>query len=150
MNLEVLVSTMNQKDLSLIDKMKITSDSIIINQCDQHDFFDYTKVENKNRIIKMFSFSEKGVGKSRNNALMRSTADICVIADDDIVYVKDYENIIINAFRKTPKADMIIFSVDIFDKKGKKTKRLKNKRVRFFNSLKYGAVRIAFKREKNT
>lgn len=145
MELEVLVSTMNQKDLSLVDKMKIRSDAIIINQC---DFIDYTKIEENDRIIKMFSFNERGVGKSRNNALMRSTADICVMADDDVVYVDNYEDIIIREFKKNPKADVIIFSVTLIDKKGKITKKLKNKRVGFFNSLKYGTVRIAFRREK--
>lgn len=144
MKLEVLVSTMHQKDVSLVSKMNITSDAIIINQ---GDYFDYIEVEESNRTIKMYSFNERGVGKSRNNALMRSTADICLIADDDVVYVDNYEDIIIEGFKDNPKADMIIFNVSIIDKDGEVTRNQKNKRVRFFNSLKYGAVSLTFKRE---
>ena len=145
MKLEVLVSTMNQKDLALINKMNLATDAIIINQTDCLDY----KVEEKDSIkIRIFSFNEKGIGRSRNNALMRSNADICVIADDDMVYVDGYEKIIIEEFKRNPKADVIIFNVKIIDEKGERIRKQNNKRVRFYNSLKYGAVRIAFRREK--
>lgn len=144
MKLELLVSTMNQKDTSIAEKMNIVSDVIIINQ---GDYYDYTEIKNKKNLIRMYSFNEKGVGKSRNNALMRSNADICVLADDDVVYVDNYEDIILNEFIKNPKADVIVFGVTIIDNKGERFKKLENKRVRYFNSLKYGAVRIAFRRE---
>ena len=36
MKLEVLVSTMNQKDVSLVNQMCITSDVLIINQSTEH------------------------------------------------------------------------------------------------------------------
>lgn len=146
MNVEVLLSTMHQKDLSIVDKMNIKGNAIIINQCDKNSYVESNK---NNRNIKMYSFNERGVGKSRNNALMRSNADICLMADDDMVYVENYEEIVIRAFEKNPKADMIMFNVPIFEKNGDVTiKTDKNSRVRLFNSLKYGTVNIAFKREK--
>lgn len=144
MRLEVLVSTMDQKDFSLINKMNLSSDAIIINQS---DYFDYNEVTKDDNLFRMYSFNERGVGKSRNNALMRSSADICVLADDDMVYVDNYKEIILNEFKKNPKADVIIFSVKIIDNKGERFRKLKDKRARFFNSFKYGAVRIAFRRE---
>ena len=40
------------------------------------------------------SFTERGVGLSRNNALMRASADICLFADDDIIYENNYKEIL--------------------------------------------------------
>lgn len=144
MTLEVLVATMHQKDTSLVQKMNISSNVIIINQS---DFYDYIEGHENNKLIRMLSFDERGVGKSRNNALMRTNADICVMADDDMVYVENYEKIILDEFNNNPKADVIIFTVKIIDNNGERVRKLKNKRVRFFNAFKYGAVRIAFRRE---
>lgn len=143
MDIEVLLSTMHQNDLSIINKMNINTKAIIINQCDNNSF-----IESENGFVKMYSFKERGIGRSRNNALMRSTAEICVLADDDMKYVENYKEIIFNAFKKNPKADVIIFNVSVFDENGKVDKVKKNGRVRIFNSLKYGAVSVAFKREK--
>ena len=137
---------MNQKDLSILDHMNITGDVIVINQCDQ---YQYTERRLNNHCQRMFSFNERGVGKSRNNALMRSNADICLMADDDMVYVDNYEEIVINAFKERPEADMIMFNVPINKKDGKRIVKVKkNERIRFKNCLKYGTVNIAFKREK--
>jgi glycosyltransferase involved in cell wall biosynthesis len=145
MKLELLVSTMNQKNTTIAKKMNISTDAIIVNQS---DFFNYTEEKNGKNIVRMYTFNERGVGKSRNNALMRSDADICVLADDDMVYTEDYKIKILEEFKENPKADVIIFSVNIIDKNGERTRKLKSKRVRFLNSFKYGAVRVAFKREK--
>lgn len=144
MDLEVLVSTMKQKDISLADRMNISSKAIFINQSDSIGYEEWKKEDS---LIRMYTLNERGVGLSRNTALMRSRADICLLGDDDVVYVSNYEEIILNEFKKNPKADLIIFTVNIIDKKGEKQIPLKNRRVNFFNILRYGAVRIAFKRE---
>lgn len=147
MKVEVLVSTMDQDDFSLVRQMNLTSDAIIINQCNRHSFEEFLSPYGKN--IKMYSYNERGVGKSRNSALMRSNADICLMADDDMKYVDGYEELIIDAFRETPKADIILFNVPITKKDGQKIVKVKrNERIRFLNSLKYGTVNIAFKRNK--
>lgn len=144
MKVEVLASTMHQSDFSIADKMNIKGNAIIINQCDNHGYME--RKEN-DKLIKMYSFNERGVGKSRNNGLMRSDADICVMADDDIVYVDNYEEIIINAFNKNPKADMIMFNAPNSDKSKYRLKVKKQGRIRFYNYLKFGTINIAFKRE---
>ncbi|WP_346355420.1 glycosyltransferase [Azotosporobacter soli] len=144
MKIEVLVATMHQKNLALAKKMNIKTDAIIINQCDGHS---YQEERYKDTCIKMYSFAERGVGKSRNNALMRSTADICVMADDDVVYLDDYEEIVRAAFQRNPKADMIMFNVPSANKERDNIKIKKNCRVRFYNCLKYGTFNIAFRRE---
>lgn len=108
MDLQVLVSTMHQVDHSLLEKMNISSDSIIINQCNRNEVenFQYCGFD-----IKFISYDERGIGLSRNNALMRASADICLFSDEDVKYVDDYKNIIVRAFEENPRADIIIFNV---------------------------------------
>ena len=97
MNLEVLVSTMTQVSINnLIKEMNIKTNAIIINQCDNHSF---NKLEFNGNQILVYSFAERGVGLSRNSCMMRATADICVFADDDEVFLDDYEKIIITEFK---------------------------------------------------
>lgn len=145
MKLQVLVSTMNQNDHSILRKMNIRSDAIIVNQCNENRF---EKFSYNGNTIHFLSFNERGVGLSRNNALMRASADICLFADDDVTYVDEYKKIICDAFKKNPSADLIIFNVPSTnpDRQSKNIK--KNKRTRWFNSLKYGAVRIAIRTDK--
>ncbi|MCE5286201.1 MAG: glycosyltransferase family 2 protein [Pelosinus sp.] len=144
MNIEVLVSTMHQNDLSLIKKMNLQTNAIIINQCNRNSYLEKSI---NNRQYKMYSFSERGVGKSRNNALMRSTADICVMADDDVVYLDNYEAIIKDAFIRMPNADVIMFNVPSYNKERDTITIEKTQRVRYHNCLKYGTFNMAFKRE---
>ncbi len=151
MNLEVLIATVNQaKPFSLVEKMKLNSDAIIANQTDH---VSYEEKNIKNNKIKLYNFKERGVGLNRNNALMRSDADIVLLADDDIKYIDNYKNIIIEEFKRNPKADMIVFNLETSDLARPRFKIKKYKRVRYYNCLRYGAVRMAFKlnkiREKN-
>src|SRR5699024_9300261 len=75
------------------------------------------------------------------------TNDICLMADDDMIYVKDYNEVVQKAFEKHPEADMIVFNVRIH-KNGKITEKVnKMGKINFFNSLKYGTVCFGFKRE---
>lgn len=143
MRLEVLVSTVNAEPHKLIKKMNIQTDAIIINQC---DCFGYEEIKNGNNIVKVYSFNERGVGLSRNTALMRATGDIVLFADDDEVFADDYERIIINEFKKNEKADFIVFDIDTFGNKKRKYKKItKKKKIYWYNCLKYGAVRFAVK-----
>lgn len=144
-NIEVLVSTMHKdiNDTSLAQKMKIQTDAIIINQSDG---FGYSEQKLKGNAIKMYSFKERGVGLSRNSALMRSDAEICLMADDDMVYVDGYKQIVEQAYRKYPDADFIVFNVRVHYKDRIEERVKKEGRVSFFNSLKYGTVTFSFKR----
>jgi glycosyltransferase involved in cell wall biosynthesis len=145
MNLQVLVATMHQTDHSLLEKMNIQSDAIIGNQCDRNEIeeFDY-----KGNRIKYLSFAERGVGLNRNNALMRADGDICLFADDDIVYFDNYNDIVLQQFKNNPDADVIIFN--LIDDPPMKSNIVKKGRVRFWNYMRYGTPRIAIKRKSIT
>lgn len=142
--LQVLVSTMNQTDYSLLDKMKIKTDAIIINQCNKNEISSF---EYKNCKIKWFSLNEKGVGLSRNSALARGTADILLFADDDVIYNDNYEEIVVNFFEQNPSIGMAVFNLKSLNHSRPEYNIKKNHRLRWFNCLKYGACRIAIRRE---
>lgn len=139
MSLELLVSAMNIKNIpKFVEAMNIRTKAIIINQTDSNKYDKYNNIE-------IYSFHERGVGLSRNNALMRADSDIVVLADDDIHYVDDYEQIIIDEFKRLPFADMIIFNIKSNNPNVPLIDIKKTSRLNKFNHLKYGGARVAFK-----
>lgn len=138
MRIQVLVAAMNQKDHSLIKKMNIRTDAIVGNQC---SFNSVEKFNVGDQQIQYLNFAERGVGLNRNNALMRADADICLFADDDMVYEDNYVEIIENAFCNNPDADVIVFNL----REKVITRKLIKKRskVGYLNYLRYGTARVA-------
>ncbi len=143
MKVQVLVSALEQNPKELADGMKLGSDAIIINQCDHYAIEEWQK---DGRTIKVISMAERGVGLSRNTAMMRAEGDICLFSDQDIVYADGYEEKIIKEFEANPKADMLVFNIEIEESR-RTFYNTKRKRVRFYNSGRYGAVSFAIKRE---
>lgn len=104
MKLDILMSCMNQTDDGLIGKSNITGSAVVINQCDEESFAQYGPV-------KMYSTTQRGLTRSRNMAIAKSEADICLLCDDDEVFVADYEANILAAYESLPQADVIIFKM---------------------------------------
>lgn len=144
MDVQVLVSTMYQNNFSIIEKMNIQSDAIVINQCNKNQ---YNELRYNGHLIRFLSFNERGVGLSRNNALMRADADICLFADDDVTYLDNYVELIRKSFERLPGADVIIFNVPSTNPNRIYEDITKVKKIRWFNCLKYGAVRMAIRTE---
>lgn len=140
MTVQVLVATMHQKDYSLLKKMNIQSDAIVGNQCNVNSIDEF---EYNGHSITYLNFAERGVGLNRNNMLMRATGDICLFADDDMIYCDGYVNTIEKAFRECPDADVVIFNLVGRDKGKIRIKKIN--RVNYFNFLRYGTARIAIK-----
>lgn len=106
---EVLVATMNQIDLSLFYTMNIQTDVIFCNQCDRNEITD--TVINECR-VRMISTDTKGVGINRNIGLQLSTAEICLLSDDDVIYIDGYEDIIVEQFDNHKNAACIAFNLN--------------------------------------
>lgn len=59
-----------------------------------------------------------GLSRNRNNAIAHSTADICLIADDDVAYTPDAFRAVIDTFEGNPHLDVATFrSQSEFEKK---------------------------------
>lgn len=141
MDLQVLVSTMNQIDYTLLEKMNLQSDAIVINQTDKCGF---EKFQYKDYIINWINSDDRGLSKSRNLAIDNATGDICIIADDDLIYVDGYSDIIIEQFERHPDADIIVFQIEGINKKFKKY-HPKLRKVNYLTSMKVSSVEIAFR-----
>lgn len=146
MNVQVLVATMKRNDYSLLEKMNIQTDAIVGNQCDRNEITEFLY---NNRNIKWLSFKEKGVGLNRNNTLMRSTGDIILFADDDVVYDDSYEEKIIRFYETHPDADVVIFNFKIRRGDGAFCDRVtKEGKIGKRAATKYGTYCISAKKDK--
>ncbi len=143
MKLQMLVSAVNQEVLTLADKMNIETDAIIVNQCGH---FSYDEYERGGHRIQCYSLQEKGVGLSRNTALMRSIGDISVFADEDIVYKVGYAEKIRKEFERNKEADIILFNVKVAEAR-KTYWNQEDKKVRWYNYGRYPAYSIAGRTE---
>jgi len=140
--IQTLVATMNQVDHSLVEEMNIQTDAIIANQSNE---FSHQRFNHAGNTIDFYSFSERGVGLNRNNAFMRATAEICLLADDDIQYYHGYPSLIAKQFDERPDADVVIFNLD--EESGTRFQITEPVRVGFTNFMRFGAPRVAFRRK---
>lgn len=143
--IETLVATMNQKDAGLYRAMNLRTNAIIANQSDtwacENYHFDYGKCT-------LVTTPERGVGRNRNQAFLKASGDILLLADDDLVFFDDYPATVQKAFKQIPDADLIIFS--LASSPGARdlaapVRRLK--RIRIYNFMRYGAPGVAIRRD---
>lgn len=136
-NLQIIVSTQNldKKQIELLkNKMNVSSDYLIINQTNR--IFKAENVICKNEI---------GLSKSRNCGIKNAKGEIILFADDDIIYDKDYKNIIYKAYDKNPKADIICFYVKSLNN-NRKNKKMKSGKIGYLKSMRIVTPEISCKR----
>ena len=144
MKLQVLVATMGQKDLSLAKKMNIRCDAVIANQDNREETVCGDTPYGR---VTMITTATRGVGRNRNAALSAADGEFLLLADDDVVYYDDMPAQVTAAFAEHPRADVLLFGMDIV-KGGAVIQRRQEplRRVRLCNAMHYGAVRIALRR----
>lgn len=108
MTLEILMSCMHQGDDKLIHKSGLTGDVTVINQCDREEKCEFPTSGGR---AKMYCTTQRGLTRSRNMAIEKSCADICMLCDDDEIFVVDYEEKILKAYEDLPQADVVIFKM---------------------------------------
>lgn len=141
MKLEVLMSCMHQEDDALVRASRLTGDVVVINQCDRDAYQEfYTQAG----IARMFSTSQRGLTRSRNLAIRQARADVCLLCDDDEVFVPEYEARILDAYAQLPQADVIIFKM--VDRPPSFADRVT--RLRFPQTMKVSSWQISFRRER--
>ncbi|MAU30366.1 MAG: hypothetical protein CMC36_00440 [Flavobacteriaceae bacterium] len=147
-NLQILISTKGKKDLSFLYKMfkncnLIDYSILVVDQSESEK--DLSTISEKFD-IKYYNIQANGLSNSRNFAISKSSGDICLLCDDDVVYEKDFYKIIINSFYQND-SDVITYYA-----KNNNSSLFKNypsvtnhnyKSISYINSF-----LIAFKREK--
>lgn len=61
--------------------------------------------------LSYFSYSDRGLSKSRNRAIEKTSAEIALISDDDVRFVPNLEQEIVQAFATYPEADVLTFRI---------------------------------------
>ena len=65
--------------------------------------------------VKVVTLKGKGLTRNRNFALKHATADIALIADDDVRYCDEYFNRIITTYKQHPHLDVAQFKIKSLD-----------------------------------
>ncbi len=106
--LQILIATMYRDNLDFLDKMFPHGfahlDLIIVNQTVKEKV-----VSTDSKQIKIINSFEFGLSKSRNLALKNATKSLCLITDDDVIFFKNFETTIRNAFSIHKQEAVITF-----------------------------------------
>lgn len=108
---EILISTMNRDSLEFLNQMFVHEsyqnyNLLIINQTNENQFL----VSNSPN-VRIINSSERGISRSRNLALKNAIGGLCLIADDDVVYTKDFKHLIVSSFETHSESDIITFKM---------------------------------------
>lgn len=151
MNLEVLISCMNQHDMKIAEMTGIQTDTLIINQCPQTETLNEIRsdqktagVKNQAQVnIRMLDTSTRGLAKSRNLAIQHAVGDVCLLCDDDEQLDSSYEDTILKAYVALLDADIICFRIS------NQPSRLKQKTQNLtkWNAMRIASWQITFRRE---
>ena len=144
MRVEVLISAMNVEDINFYKKFNLECDALIINQAGKNA---YQEVYDDGKKIRMITTDTIGLAVSRNLALLNSTADIVIIADDDEVFETGYLERVKDGFIEHPDVDFFVFKTIVYQDGKEIVKVEEEKKLRFYNCLRYGSVHFVFRRE---
>ena len=137
--LQTLIAALNENVTTLASRMGLESDAIVVNQCNENAYSEYRYETYR---IRCFHSTGRGVGLSRNTALMHADSELCLFADEDIVYRPGYAQAVADTFAAHRGADLILFNVK--QSKGRETYHIGSfGRVRWYNYGRYPAYAIA-------
>lgn len=141
MTIETLIVTLDQNNHELVRRMNVQTDTLVGNQCSRTAVENFSFVGNN---VTYYCTTGRGAGINRNLLLDKSKADICVLADDDMVFIDGYPQIAACVFNQCPDADVAVFN--LLERDPQRYINKKIKRVRWYNYSRYGAARMALKR----
>ncbi|PQB04844.1 hypothetical protein BST85_08010 [Aureitalea marina] len=83
---------------------------LIVNQTDEDK-----QLESDRENVRVINTSDRGLPQSRNMAIAHAQSDICLVADDDVVYEPELDAIIHQAFEHYSDAAVITFKMNNSD-----------------------------------
>ena len=147
--LQLLISSKGKKNFNFLDEMfhKCDTNQFSILLVDQTNRETNFKPFHKKYSFVYYNIPSNGLSNSRNFAINKSDAEICLICDDDVVFEKNFANIIIKSFQIEKSADIITFRAN--NKFNKLFKKYPDKTIHNYNTIAYiNSFLIAFKRRK--
>ena len=140
-SIQLLIATTDNKFLQR-QYIPPFSDYLVINQS-----INLVSKEENQQKANIINVDTIGLSKSRNTALQKASADICLISDDDTTFFKNAPNIIQQAFSQHPRADILTFQYHNPDGSPAKKYASKPHRHNSYTIMKTSSVEIAFKRK---
>lgn len=126
-----------------MEKINICADAIVINQC---NCVSETSLKKEGYNILWINTTDRGLSKSRNLALKRATADICLLVDDDEELKPEGVAEIEFQFNRLKNASIIRFQVHGIEQPFKKYSA-KRKRLNYLSAMKISSVEVAIRRK---
>lgn len=142
MVLQHILSTMHRTDASFVGGMQCNCPVLVVNQANGVDDIS-TAVGNVP--VRMITTPERGLSNSRNRLLENAEAEICILGDDDLLYISGYDEIIRRAYREHPDADIIAFSFTQSLTENTRRQFKKAKKLNIFTISKIASVELTFK-----
>ncbi|WP_375605116.1 glycosyltransferase family A protein [Flavobacterium davisii] len=147
-DIEILVSTMNRNSLNFLYQMfadfsNIGFNILIINQTTTKNI-----LHSNHPNIRVINTYTIGLSISRNIALQNAYGTILVIADDDIVFEKDFEKILLKNYNNFPNTHVICFQAKKDDKTLlKKYPSQKKENIKAIDILNVANIEITINRQ---
>ncbi len=137
MTFEVLMSCMHQSDMKIIKCSNLENvQTLVVNQCKTDK--EEVKIDGKHRMI---NTATRGLSMSRNMAIKNANADICLLADDDEIFVDDLQCVVLAGYEKFPDADIIVYKLsNRYKKLGNKPRKLRK-----YEMLRVASWQISFR-----
>ena len=111
MTLEVLICTYGNEGLNRVAKMNLPTvegvQYLVSWQTDEFNLILPDELHREDLVI--YTTRTKGLSVNRNHALKKASCDICLIADDDLIYTVEQLQAIIETFEKNPSVDIALF-----------------------------------------
>ncbi len=144
MRFEHIISTMHRENADFLLPERVRHDVLVVNQCDTEKVDTFTVDGNHVRMISNF---ERGLSNSRNALLRHAEGDICILGDDDLVYVDGYDAIIEKAYKDYPQADIICFRFALDENMTPRPHFEAARKIGMFQISKIASVEVTFKRD---
>ena len=147
-NLQLLISTKGKKDFSFLNKMfdnclSLDYSILIVDQSEiPKDLSLISELKN----IEYYNIKANGLSNSRNFAISKSNAEICLLCDDDVIYEKNFADIIINSFKKNDHDVITYYAKNNAGELFKNYPNVKNHNYRSISFV--NTFLIAFRRDK--
>lgn len=119
MTLEVLICTYGNEGINRVAKMDLPEvDGVKYLVSWQTDEFQLLLPDELHRKdLRIYTTTSTGLSNNRNHALKKASGDICLIADDDLMYTAEQLKAVINTFDKNPNIDIALFKYSGDDNK---------------------------------
>jgi glycosyltransferase involved in cell wall biosynthesis len=145
---EILISTMNKISLSFLDSMFPYQEFEKLNILIINQTIKGKELNSHKDNIRVINDYNKGLSISRNLAIKNAIGEICLIADDDVEYLPNFNKIILKTFSRQKLSSVIRFKIDTFSGKVYKIYPKVSKRVLNKKDIENASsIEIAFKRK---